>query len=150
MLYLDKNFQTLLRNFETFSLSIWFLRSVPMRLCYFIWSKSGFGTFFVSLRVFLNSVYQMKFRQSVVACLKKLNFIEYWAGRRFLSFRDCYLHLTILVTWLFQLLDYSTYLKCQMSTLLLAVGSASAWQTRGCGLETVLMRNIFGGKYPCA
>ena len=27
-------------------------------------------------------------------------------------------------------------------------GSASAWQTRGCGFEPVPMRYIFRGKYP--
>ena len=31
-----------------------------------------------------------------------------------------------------------------------AVGSASAWQTRGRGFEPVLMRYIFSGKYPGA
>ena len=46
---------------------------------------------------------------------------------------------------------------CQIPTLLPyseisshpgAVGSASAWQTRGSGFEPVLMRYIFSGKYP--
>ena len=49
------------------------------------------------------------------------------------------------------------YKFCQISTLLLhllnssrrgAVGSASAWQTRGRGFEPVLMRHIFSGKKP--
>ena len=48
---------------------------------------------------------------------------------------------------------------CQISTLLLhlvnsshhgAVGSASAWQTRGRGFEPVLMRYSLRGKYPGA
>ena len=47
----------------------------------------------------------------------------------------------------------------QISTLLLhlvkashhgAVGSGSAWQTRGRGFEPVMMRYIFSGKYPGA
>ena len=53
------------------------------------------------------------------------------------------------------------HMFCQIFTLLLhlvnsnhdgalAVGSASAWQTRGRGFEPVLMRYIFSGKYPGA
>ena len=51
------------------------------------------------------------------------------------------------------------YKFCQIFTILLhlvnyihhgAVGSASAWQTRGRGFEPVLMRYIFGGAYPGA
>ena len=64
-------------------------------------------------------------------------------------------------------LDYFSYLTIlvacskfwQFSTLLLnlvnsshhgAVGSASAWKTRGRGYEPVPMRYIFIGKYPVA
>ena len=48
---------------------------------------------------------------------------------------------------------------CQNSTSLLhlvnsshhgAVGTASAWQTRGHGFKPVMMRYIFWGKYPGA
>ena len=54
----------------------------------------------------------------------------------------------ICVAFFFQVQNSTLLLHLVISSRHGAVGSASAWQTRGHGFEPVLMRYIFSGKYP--